>query len=314
MIDNLTQREVYGHALARMGADNKKIVVLDADISSASQTAIFAREYPDRFFNVGIAECNMMAMAAGFATCGLVPVVNTFAFLVTLRAGDALRSFTAHDRLNVKIFGTNAGLSNSLDGSSHQSVQAFAILRSMPNLTIIAPSDPNETAAAAAAAINFDGPVYVSIARNVIPYLYPDSYRFKIGRAYEVRGGSDISIIACGYMVAKALEAAEALSGQGISARVINMHTIKPIDVEMVIRAAEETGAIVTIEESSIYGGLGGAVAEIVAANKPVPVGIVGIKDTFAESGDYEGLLAKYGLGVDSIVSNVNKILEMKKC
>ena len=314
MIDNKTQREVYGQALAKLGASNEKIIVLDADISSASQSAIFAREYPERFFNVGIAECNMMAMAAGFATSGLIPVVNTFAFLITLRAGDALRSLIAHDRLNVKIFGTNAGLSNSLDGASHQSIQAFAILRSMPNMTVIAPSDPNETVAAVSAAIEYNGPVYVSIARNVIPHLYPEEYIFQIGKAYEVRRGSDISIITCGYMVAKALEAADVLSVQGISVRVINMHTLKPIDKDMIIRAAEETGAIVTLEEANIYGGLGGAVAEIVSANRPVPVGIIGIKDTFAESGEYESLLAKYGLSTENIVKKVNNILKMKIC
>lgn len=298
-------RDAYGEALAELGEQRKDVVVLEADVGSSSKSIIFGRRHPERYFNVGIAEGNMMAMAAGFASCGKIPFVNTFAVFATLRAGDPLRTLVAYTGLNVKIAATYAGLSDSYDGATHQSVEDMAIVRAIPNISIVVPTDAVETKKAVAVVADYPGPVYFRLSRAAIPVLFSADHPFHIGKGNLLKEGTDIAIIACGYMVHKALEAAEILKNEDISARVIEMHTIKPLDESLVLDAAKETGRIVTIEEHSVYGGLGSAVAELLAQKYPTPMQIIGIPDRFGESGDYEELLAKCGLDTASLVSRV---------
>ena len=307
-------RDVYGDTLAQLGRENKNIVALDADVGSSSKSNVFGKEFPNRYFNVGIAEANMVAMAAGLATAGKIPFANTFAAFMVLRAGDPVRSLIAYTRLNVKLAGTYAGLSDSYDGASHHAITDLAFMRSLPNMTVISISDPVEAELATRAAAEFKGPVYLRLSRAEVPVVLDKaSYDFKIGKGVTLVEGADLTIVATGYMLIKALEAAELLSAKGIKARVVNIHTIKPIDRELLIACAKETGAIVTAEEHNVYGGLGSAVAEALATSCPVPIEFVGIEDTFAESGDYEKLLAKYGLSAANIVARAEKVLQRKK-
>lgn len=306
-------REAYGKALAEFGAD-PRIVVLDADLSKSTKTDTFLKEYPDRFFNIGIAEANMMAIAAGMATCGKTVFASTFAIFAALRACEQVRNSICYPKLNVKIGATHAGISVGEDGASHQTVEDMAIMRSLPNMTVICPCDGVETRAAVKAAIDVKGPVYLRLGRLALPEIYQqDNFNFELGKGIQLKDGGDVTIIATGLMVYKSLEAAEMLKAQGIDARVIDMHTVKPIDQEIIIKAAKETGAIVTAEEHNIIGGLTGAVSEVLVQNYPVPLKAVAIKDTFGKSGKPDELFVEYGLTPENIVKQAIEVLKMKK-
>lgn len=307
-------RDVYGETLAQLGRENPDVVALDADVGSSSKSIIFGKEFPARYFNVGVAEANMVAMAAGLATAGKIPFANTFAAFMVLRAADPVRSLIAYTGLNVKLAGTYAGLSDSYDGASHHAIADMAFMRALPNMTVVSVSDPVEAELATRAVAAFKGPVYLRLSRAEVPVVLDKAtYKFEIGKGVTLVEGSDLTIVATGYMLVKALEAAETLAAKGIRARVVNMHTIKPIDRELLIACARDTGAIVTAEEHSVFGGLGGAVSEVLAKHCPVPLEFVGIEDTFTESGDYEKLLAKYGLSAANIVAKAEQVLRRKK-
>ena len=306
-------RDVYGETLAQLGRENKDIVALEADVGSSSKSIVFGKEFPNRYFNVGVAEANMVAVAAGLATTGKIPFANTFAAFMVLRAADPVRSLIAYTKLNVKLAGTYAGLSDSYDGASHHAIADIAFMRALPNMTVISVSDPVEAELATRAAAEFKGPVYLRLSRAEVPVVLDKaSYDFKIGKGVTLVDGGDLTIVATGYMLIKALEAAEILAAKGIKARVVNIHTIKPIDRELLIACARETGAIVTAEEHNVLGGLGSAVSEVLAGNCPVPIEFVGVEDRFTESGDYEKLLAKYGLSADNIVARAQQVLKRK--
>ena len=289
-------RAVFGEALCELAEEFPRMVVLDADVSTSTQTRLFAERYADRFYNFGIAEANMVSAAAGMAASGLVPVVSSFAFLLSLRAGDAVRSHVAYPRLNVKLAGGYAGLSDYADGASHQSVADVAVMRALPNMTVLVPSDIETTRGAVRAMLEFDGPVYLRLSRQSVGSLHGGDESFTIGAARVMRRGGDVTLAVCGTLLGEALAAAEALQRDGISAAVVEFPTVKPLDGETLARFAADTGAVVTVEEHSILGGFGGAVAECLARRCPVPVRQVGIADTFAESGPHEALLEKYGL------------------
>ena len=304
-------RDAFGEALKKLGKSNDKIVALEADVGGSTKSAVFGAEYPDRYFNVGISEMNMVAMSAGLASNGYIPFVNTFAVFLTSRGLDPIQSLVAYDKLNVKLAGTYCGLSDSYDGASHHAIADMALVRAVPNMTVISVADAVETEKAVFAAAEFDGPVYLRLSRAPAPVIYDENMKFEIGKGITVREGSDVTIIATGTVLHKALEAAEMMEAEGISAAVVDMHTIKPIDKELVVSCAEKTGAIVTVEEHSIYGGLGSAVAEVLAAECPAPIEMVGATD-FAESGDYEALLLKYGYGAESIIEKCKKAIARK--
>jgi len=306
-------RDAFGEALVELGEKNEKVVVLDADVSSSTRTMKFEERFPDRFFNVGVAEANMMNIAAGFATCGFIPFASTFSFLACLRAGEQIRTSIAYPELNVKIAAGYAGLSDSYDGTTHQSVCDIAIARSIPNLTVIVVADAQETKIAVPAIAQYKGPVFFRLSRAEVPVIFDKDHQFEIGKANILREGSDVTLIATGVMVVRVLEAADKLENEGVSAGIVEIHTIKPLDERIVLQAAEETKAIVTAEEHSILGGLGSAVAELLVKHYPVPLEMVGILDVFAESGGYEELLDKYGMGVTDIVKAVKAVLERKK-
>ncbi len=306
-------REAYGRALAELGGYNKRVVVLDADLSKSTKTADFARVFPERFFNMGVAEQNLIGTAAGLAAAGKIPFASTFAVFATGRAFDQIRNSVAYAGLNVKIAATHAGVTVGEDGGSHQSVEDIAVMRSLPNLTVFVPADEAETFGAVRAAAEIDGPVYIRLGRAGVPPVHGQGFRFVPGKAVIIREGRDAAIIATGIMVAAALKAASALAGEGIEARVVSMHTIKPLDVEAVLSAARETGALVTAEEHSVIGGLGGAVCEAVCQLYPVPVKRVGLPDVFGESGKPEELLEKFGLTPSGIADAVRGAVKMKK-
>ncbi|HBT47847.1 MAG TPA: transketolase [Peptococcaceae bacterium] len=308
----MATREAYGRALVELGREDERVVVLDADLSKSTKTEYFAREFPHRFFNMGIAEQNLMGTAAGLALCGKVPFASSFAIFATGRAFEQVRNSIAYPRLNVKIAASHAGITVGEDGASHQSVEDIALMRALPNMTVIVPADAVETRQAVFAAARHEGPVYLRLGRMGVPVLYYEDYRFQIGKAHRLRRGRDATILACGYMVTLALEAARNLEAEGLSVGVLNVSTIKPLDRQAVVEAARETGALVTAEEHSIIGGLGSAVAEVLAEEYPVPLRRVGLRDTFGESGSPEELLAKYGLSVANIEKNVREVLLQK--
>lgn len=305
----MATREAYGRALAELGAENPNIVVLDADLSKSTKTDLFAARFPERFFNVGIAEQNLMGTAAGLALAGKIPFASSFAIFATGRAFEQVRNSICHARLNVKIVASHAGITVGEDGASHQAVEDIAIMRALPHMTVIVPADAVQTAQAVRAAASHDGPVYLRLGRPAVPQIYDEGYRFTWGRADVLREGGDVAIVACGIMVAKALEAAASLAAEGIEATVINMAMVKPLDVETLVEAARRTGAVVTAEEHSIVGGLGSAVAEALAENYPVPILRVGLPDVFGESGRPEELLEKYGLTASHLVAAARKVL-----
>lgn len=314
MSKKIATREAYGKALAALANTNENVVVLDADLSKSTKTADFKAVAPERFFNMGIAEGNMMGVAAGLSTCGKIPFVSTFAMFAAGRAFEQIRNSICYPKLNVKVCATHAGLTVGEDGASHQAIEDISLMRSVPNMVVINPADDIETEAAIKAVAEMEGPCYVRLGRMAVSRVNDETnYNFVIGKGITLAEGNDVAIIATGIMVEAALEAKEELAKEGINARVINIHTIKPIDEELIIKAAKETGVIVTAEEHSVIGGLGSAVAEVVSENCPVPVLRVGVKDTFGESGKPNELLEKYGLTSNDIVNKVKKALELKK-
>lgn len=313
MSEKIAIRDAFGEALVELGEKDEKVVVLDADVSHSTRTIKFKEMFPDRFFNLGVAEANMMNISAGLATCGLIPFVSTFSFLACLRAGEQVRTSIAYPKLNVKIAAGYGGLSDSYDGATHQSVCDIAIARSIPNMTVIVVADAQETKIAVPAIAKYEGPVFFRLSRAEVPVIFDENHKFEIGKGNLVKEGSDVTLATTGIMVARTFEASKLLKKKGINTRIIEIHTIKPLDEEILIKAAKETGAIVTVEEHTILGGLGSVVAESLARHYPVPIETVGIPDTFAESGSYEQLLDKYGMGVPSIIKAVKKILKRKK-
>ena len=306
-------RDAYGRALADLGRDNKDIVVLDADLSCSTKTSVFCKLFPDRFINCGVSEQDMIGTAAGLAASGKIAFASTFAVFGSGRAWDQVRASIAYPRLNVKIVVSHGGITVGEDGATHQALEDIALMRVLPNMTVIVPADGIETYKAVTAAAKFSGPAYVRLGRPAVPQVCEsEDYPFFIGKAIKLKDGKDVSIIACGIMVSQALEARELLEKEGISARVINMHTIKPLDKDMIYQAASETGAIVTAEEHSVIGGLGSAVAETVSQQIPVPVIRVGVQDTFAESGNPNDLLEKYGLTPAKIAEAAKKAVSLK--
>lgn len=304
-------RDAYGEALKKLGAVNDKIVALEADVGSSTKSDLFGKEFPERYFNVGIGEINMVAMAAGFATQDFIPFANTFSVFLSTRSADPIQSLIAYDKLNVKLAGTYCGLSDSYDGASHQATTDIAFVRAIPGMTVISLSDAVETEKAVFAAAEYKGPVYLRLSRAAAPVIYPEDMSFEIGKGITLKEGNDVTLIATGTVLHKALAAAQILSELGINATVVDMHTIKPIDEDLIVKCAKNTGAIVTVEEHSIYGGLGSAVAEVLAAKYPVPMELVGASD-FAESGDYEQLLIKYGYSPDAIADKCKAVIARK--
>ncbi len=305
-------RDAYGKALVELGEKNDKVIVLDADLAKATKTINFKNAFPDRFFDSGIAESNMMGVAAGLAAVGYTVFASSFAMFAAGRAFEQIRNSIGYPHLNVKIGATHAGISVGEDGASHQCCEDIALMRTIPGMTIINPADDVEARLAVLAAAELDGPVYLRFGRLAVPRVFDETYRFEIGKGNVLRQGNDVAIIATGLMVAEALAAAETLAAQGVNARVINMATIKPIDKELVIAAAKETGVIVTVEEHSIIGGLGSAVAETVCEACPVPVIRVGVEDKFGASGPAVEMLKIYGLCAENIVEKTKAALALK--
>lgn len=303
-------REAYGKALVELGGLYQNIVVLDADLSKSTKTADFARVYPERFINAGIAEQNMIGMSAGLAACGKVVFASTFAVFAAGRAFEQIRNSIAYAGMDVNICATHAGITVGEDGGSHQSVEDIALMRSIPGMCVIVPSDGTTTRKALFKLYEKKGPAYLRLGRASVPLIYDENQNFEIGRGIELKSGSDAAIVACGIMVEKSLQAAEILAQQGIHVSVIDMHTIKPLDEELLIRKAQQTGAIVTVEEHSIIGGLGSAVCEVLSEKCPVPVYRMGIEDIFGQSGTPNELLQHYGLTVDKITQKVQNLLK----
>ncbi|MGL4909686.1 MAG: transketolase family protein, partial [Cetobacterium sp.] len=287
-------RQAYGEALVELGKKNKNIVVLDADLTKSTKTNLFQEEFPERHINVGIAEADLIGTAAGLATCGKIPFASTFAMFAAGRAFEQIRNTVAYPKLNVKIAPTHAGISVGEDGGSHQSIEDISLMRSIPGMVVLSPADATETKKMIFAAAEYDGPVYIRMGRLDVPVLFDESYDFQIGLANTIKEGTDVSILATGLMTARALEAAERLSAEGISVRVINVGTIKPLDGETVLKAAKETKFLVTAEEHSVIGGLGSAVSEFLCETHPTLVKKVGIYDKFGQSGKGDELLEKY--------------------
>ena len=295
-------RAAYGHALKTEVYKNPNVVVLEADLGNATKSNAFKEVAPERYFNMGISEQDLIGTAAGFAAAGKIPLASTFAVFATGRAFEQVRNSVCYPKLNVKICATHAGLTVGADGGSHQAIEDISLMRTLPNMTVINPADAKEAEAAVLAALDSQGPVYIRLGRAETKDIHDDSYHFEWGKAEVLRQGSDVSIFATGIMTAKALDAAETLAKQGIQAEVINVHTIKPLDEETVIASAKKTGKVVTAEEHSIIGGLGSAVAEVLARQCPTKQAFVGVQDSFGESGSPNDLLEKYGLTAEVIV------------
>jgi len=310
----IATRDAYGKTLVELGKENPDIVVLDADLACSTKTSLFSKEFPERFFDMGVAEQDMIGTAAGLAASGKIVFASTFAVFGSGRAWDQIRISMAYTRLNVKVVVTHGGITTGEDGASHQANEDIAIMRALPNMTVIVPADGVETGKVIREAAKFYGPMYIRLSRPKTPVIYDnEDYKFNIGKGIVMRPGKDITIFACGMMVGKSLEAAEELKKKNIDCRVVNLHTIKPIDKALIIKCAKETGAVVTVEEHSIIGGLGGAVAEVLVENACVPMVRVGIKDMFGESGKPDELLVKYGLTPQDISTAVKTVLKRKK-
>ena len=313
-VKKIATRESYGNALTQYGAEYPNLVVLDADLAAATKTGIFKKAFPERHIDCGIAECNMVGIAAGLATTGKIPFVSSFAMFAAGRAFEQIRNSVGYPHLNVKIGATHAGISVGEDGATHQCNEDIALMRTIPGMVVINPSDDVEAKAAVKAAIDHDGPVYLRFGRLAVPVINdnPD-YKFELGKGVVLREGKDITLIATGLCVSETLEAAKLLEADGIDAKVINIHTIKPLDEELVVAAAKETGKVVTIEEHSVIGGLGSAVCDALCANHPTPVYKIGINDTFGESGPAVELIKKYGLDAKSIYEKVKAFAGEKR-
>jgi transketolase len=312
MSDDLSTREAYGRALLELGEEQSDIVVLDADLSKSTMTWLFAERFPERFFDCGVAEQNMIGIAAGLAASGKTVFASTFAVFATARCFDQLRMSVAQPGLNVKVVASHGGITVGEDGFSHQAVEDLALVCSLPGFTVLAPADAQETMQAVRVAASTYGPFYLRLSRPKSPRVYDDGYQFKLGKAVPLREGKEATIIATGLMVPRAVEASERLAQQGISCRLLSMPTVKPIDEEAVVLAAQQTGAIITVEEHLQHGGLGSRVAQFVVEHHPVPMQFVALKDTYAKSGKPEELLEKYGLGVGHIEAAVHSALAKK--
>lgn len=310
-VQKMATREAYGKALAEFGAKYPDLVVLDADLANATKTNSFQKVYPDRHIDCGIAECNMMGIAAGLSTVGKIPFASTFAMFASGRAYEQVRNSIGYPHLNVKIGATHAGITVGEDGASHQCLEDMALMRAIPGMVVINPSDAVEARAAVQAAIEYVGPVYLRFGRAAVPIINDrEDYKFEIGKGETLREGSDVTIVATGICVSSALEAADKLAADGISAEVINIHTIKPLDTELIVNSAKKTGKVVTAEEHTIIGGLGGAVCEALSEKAPTPVLRIGINDVFGESGTAAELVAKYGLDGEGIYAKVKEFVK----
>ena len=315
MSEKIATRVAYGKELAAQGEKHPDLVVLDADLSGSTQSQFFARAFPERFYNMGIAEANMTGVAAGLAACGKKPFTNTFAMFATGRAWEQVRNSVAYPRLNVKIVGSHGGLSVGEDGATHQCIEDYAIMRAIPNMMVVSPCDGPEMRLAVRALLEYDGPAYLRLGRLAVESVTDSipGYTFRLGQGATLREGTDCTVIAVGMMVQMALEAAEALAGEGLSVRVIDMHTIKPLDGELVLKAALETRCIVTTEEATVMGGLGSAVAEFLSEHCPTPVVRHGVEDVFGHSGKAQDVLAAYGLTAEGIADKVRQALKLKR-
>ncbi len=312
-------RNAYGEALVKLGRTNKNVVVLDADLSPSTKTSKFAEEFPERFFDVGVAEANLISMAAGFASAGKTAFASTFSVFGTEKGLNQFKQSAAYPKLNVKLVVTHGGISVGEDGVSHFCIEDIAVMRSLPNVTVVVPADAIETIVATKAIAEYEGPVFMRLSRPKTPLIYEEGYRydgtdltFQLGKSVTLKEGGDVTIVATGLMVAEALVAASNLAKEGIDAGVINVHTIKPLDQEAILRAARESGAVVTAEEHNILGGLGGAVAEVLVENTPVPMARVGIRNSFGESGPWKELFAKYGLTSSDILKKVKELIKRR--
>ena len=313
MTTKIATRDAYGEALVELGNINKDVVVLDADLSKSTKTSDFSKAFPERFFNMGIAEQNLLGTAAGFAASGKIPFASSFAVFAVGRAYDQIRNTIAYPHLNVKIAASHAGLTVGEDGGSHQMLEDIALMRVLPGMTVIVPADAVETKQAVLAAAEYDGPVYIRLGRPKVPVLFDDNYRFQIGKGVLMQDGTDVTLVATGIMVSKALEAAELLQAEGISAAVINISTIKPLDAGLISKLAEKTGAVVTCEEHNVIGGLCTALAEALAERHPVPMVRAGVNDAFGQSGLPDELLAKYGLTAENIAEKAKAVIARKQ-
>ena len=311
-VKKIATRESYGNALKELGAENPKVVVLDADLANATKTQTFQKAFPDRHFDCGIAEANMMCVAAGLSTVGLIPFASTFAMFAAGRAFEQVRNSIGYPHLNVKIGATHGGISVGEDGASHQCCEDFALMRSIPGMTVMSASDDVEARKMVHAAAEMEGPVYMRFCRLATPVFHSEDYKFQVGKAEVLREGSDVAIIANGILVPEAMEAAKTLEAEGISAHVINMHTIKPLDEEAVIDAAKRCGVVITVEEHSIIGGLGEAVSSCLAENYPTKVIRIGVNDEFGHSGPAVALLKAFGLSADNIAEKARAAAGMK--
>ena len=312
-LKKVATRESYGNALAELGDKYENLYVFDADLAAATKTGIFKKKFPDRFFDCGIAESNMMGVAAGMAATGKIPFVSTFAMFAAGRAFEQVRNSIGYPHLNVKIGATHAGISVGEDGATHQCNEDIALMRTIPGMTVIIPADDVEAKAAVEAAINYEGPVYMRFGRLAVPVFNdPETYKFEIGKGIKLRDGKDITIVATGLMVYEAIEAAKTLAEQGIEATVINIHTIKPIDKDIIIEAAKNTGLVLTVEEHSVIGGLGEAVCDVLSENYPTKVVKIGVNDEFGHSGPAVELLKQYGLCAENIVAKATEAVKAK--
>ncbi len=309
----IATRDAYGKALVEAGKINPDFVVLDADLAAATKTGVFKKEFPERFYDCGIAEGNMISIAAGIAATGKRVFASSFAMFAAGRAFEQVRNSIGYPHLNVIIGATHAGISVGEDGATHQCNEDIALMRTIPGMTIINPADATEARAAVLAALELDGPVYIRFGRLAVPVIFGDDYNFEVGKGVELREGNDVTVVASGLLVNEALEAYELLKAEGINARIINIHTIKPLDSEIIIKAAKETGAIVTAEEHSVIGGLGSAVCDVVSENCPVPVIKIGVNDEFGKSGPANDLLDAFGLRAVNIVDAVKRVIALKK-
>ena len=312
-IKKIATRESYGNALAELGDKYDNLYVFDADLAAATKTGIFKKKFPDRFFDCGIAESNMMGVAAGMAATGKIPFVSTFAMFAAGRAFEQVRNSIGYPHLNVKIGATHAGISVGEDGATHQCNEDIALMRTIPGMTVIIPADDVEAKAAVEAAINYEGPVYMRFGRLAVPVFNdPETYKFEIGKGIKLRDGKDITIVATGLMVYEAIEAAKTLAEEGIEATVINIHTIKPIDKDIIIEAAKNTNLVLTVEEHSVIGGLGEAVCDVLCENYPTKVVKIGVNDEFGHSGPAVELLKQYGLSAENIVKTAKEAVKAK--
>ncbi len=312
-IMKVATRESYGNALAELGDKYENLYVFDADLAAATKTGIFKKKFPDRFFDCGIAESNMMGVAAGMAATGKIPFVSTFAMFAAGRAFEQVRNSIGYPHLNVKIGATHAGISVGEDGATHQCNEDIALMRTIPGMTVIIPADDVEAKAAVEAAINYEGPVYMRFGRLAVPVFNdPETYKFEIGKGIKLRDGKDITIVATGLMVYEAIEAAKTLAEQGIEATVINIHTIKPIDKDIIIEAAKKTNLVLTVEEHSVIGGLGEAVCDVLSENYPTKVVKIGVNDEFGHSGPAVDLLKQFGLSAENIVAKATEAVKSK--